>query len=226
MKFTFYGHATFSIELGGKILLFDPFFTGNPSAKGIDIDKIKADYIFITHGHGDHTGDLVHVAKKTGALCVAVAEIAGWLGKNGVQNVHPVNLGGARSFDFGKAKAVNAIHSSSFGDGTYAGNPMGYVFTTPSGNFYVAGDTALTLDMQLIPLWAKLDFCVFPIGDNYTMDPADAIHASDFVKCNTVVGVHYNTWPIVEIDTEKAKADFAAAGKQLLLPAPGTTIEL
>jgi L-ascorbate metabolism protein UlaG (beta-lactamase superfamily) len=226
MKLTFYGHATLSIEVNGKILLFDPFFTGNPLVKSVDIDKIKADYIFITHGHGDHTGDVVNIAKKTGAVCVAPPEIAGWLGKNGVEKVHPVNHGGPSTFDFGKARAVNAIHSSSLSDGSYAGNPLGYVFTTSSGNFYVAGDTALTMDMQLIPLWAKLDFSVMPIGGNYTMDADDAIHAADFVKCNTVVGIHYNTWPIIAIDTEKAKANFLAAGKKLLLPNPGETIDV
>ncbi|HEY4109045.1 metal-dependent hydrolase [Puia sp.] len=226
MKLTFYGHATFSIEVNGKTLLFDPFFTGNPHTKNIDIDKIKADYLFITHGHGDHTADVVRVAKNTGAKCVAAAEIAGWLNKNGVENAHPLNHGGPVGFDFGKVRAVNAIHSSSFSDGTYAGNPLGFVFTTPAGNFYAAGDTALTMDMQLIPLWAKLDFAILPIGGNYTMDPADALHAADFVKCKKIVGVHYNTWPIIQIDAEKAKADFAAAGKELLLPKPGETIEL
>lgn len=226
MKLTFYGHATLSIELNGKTLLFDPFFTGNPSVKNVDIDQIKADYIFITHGHSDHTGDVVQIAKKTGAVCVAAPEIAGWLGKNGVEKVHALNHGGPSTFDFGKARAVNAIHSSSLSDGSYAGNPFGYVFTTSSGNFYVAGDTALTMDMQLIPLWAKLDFSVMPIGGNYTMDVDDAIHAADFVKCNTVVGIHYNTWPGIAIDTEKAKAGFSAAGKKLLLPNPGETIEV
>jgi L-ascorbate metabolism protein UlaG (beta-lactamase superfamily) len=226
MRFTYYGHASFAIEVKGRTLLFDPFFTGNPTAKDIDSDKIKADYIFVTHGHGDHTADLVSMAKKTGATCVAAAEIAGWLQNMGVEKVHPVNHGGPSTFDFGKARPVNAIHSSSFSDGSYAGNPMGFVFTTPEGNFYVAGDTALTMDMQLIPRWAKLDFAVFPIGGNYTMDVDDAIHAAEFVQCNTVVGVHYNTWPIIRIDTEKAKADFAAAGKKLLLPASGETIGL
>jgi L-ascorbate metabolism protein UlaG (beta-lactamase superfamily) len=226
MRFTYYGHASFAIEANGRTLLFDPFFTGNPTAKDIDIDKIKADYIFVTHGHGDHTADLVSMAKKTGATCVAAAEIAGWLQNMGVERVHPVNHGGPSTFDFGKARPVNAIHSSSFSDGSYAGNPMGFVFTTPEGNFYVAGDTALTMDMQLIPRWAKLDFAVFPIGGNYTMDVDDAIHAAEFVQCNTVIGVHYNTWPIIRIDTEKAKADFAAAGKKLLLPASGETIGL
>src|SRR5579863_10372 len=226
MNLTYYGHATFSVEVNGKNLLFDPFFTGNPASKGIDIDKIKADYIFLTHGHSDHTGDVVTLAAKTDATCVAPAELAGWLGKNGVKKVHPVNHGGPVAFDFGKVRAVNAIHSSSTSDGAYAGNPVGYVFTTADGNFYVAGDTALTMDMQLIPLWAKLDFSVMPIGGNFTMDVADAIHAADFVKGDTVVGIHYNTWPIIAIDTEKAKADFKAAGKKLLLLSSGETIEL
>jgi len=226
MKLTFYGHATYSVEVNGKNLLFDPFFTGNPSVKEVDIDSIKADYLFITHGHGDHTGDLLRVAKKTGAQCVASAEIAGWLSKNGVERVHPLNHGGPVGFDFGKVRAVNAVHSSSFSDGSYAGNPMGFVFTTPGGNFYAAGDTALTIDMQLIPLWAKLEFAILPIGGNYTMDPADAIHASDFIKCNRIVGVHHNTWPIIAIDTDQAKADFKAAGKELLLPKPGETVKL
>jgi L-ascorbate metabolism protein UlaG (beta-lactamase superfamily) len=226
MKFTFYGHATFSITINGKTLLFDPFFTGNPAVKNADPDKIKADYIFLTHGHGDHTADVVAIAKRTGATCIAPAELAGWLGKQGIEKVHAVNHGGPTPVDFGKVRAVSAIHSSSTYDGTYAGNPVGYVFTTSFGNFYVAGDTALTMDMQLIPLWAKLDFSVMPIGGNFTMDVADAIHAADFVKCETVVGVHYNTWPVIGIDTEKAKADFKAAGKRLLLPASGETIEL
>lgn len=226
MRLTFYGHGTHLIETGGKKMLFDPFFTGNPVARDGDLNNIKADYIFVTHGHGDHTTNLVGMAKKTGALCIAPFEIAEWLGKNGVEKVHAMNQGGSIPFDFGKVRGVNAVHSSSWDDGTYAGNPIGFVFNTAEGDFYVAGDTALTMDMQLIPLWAKLKFSVLPIGSNFTMDPQDAIHAADFVKCDTVVGVHYNTWPVISIDTEKAKADFAAAGKRLLLPAVGETIEL
>jgi L-ascorbate metabolism protein UlaG (beta-lactamase superfamily) len=226
MKLTFYGHGTFMIEVMGKKMLFDPFFTGNPAAKGMNSEDIRADYIFITHGHGDHTADLVNIARKTGALCVASAEIANWLRKNGVEKAHGMNHGGWIPFDFGKVRGVNAIHSSSFGDGTYAGNPMGFVFNTAEGDFYVAGDTALTMDMQLIPLWVKLRFSVLPIGSNFTMDVQDAIHASDFVKCTVAVGIHYNTWPVISIDMEKARADFAAAGKILLLPAAGEMIEL
>src|SRR5215469_8533338 len=130
MKLTFYGHAAFSITVGGKTILFDPFLSGNPAVKNIDIDKVKADYIFITHGHGDHTADLVSIAKRTGATCVACYEIAQWLGKQGVEKVHPMNHGGWISFGFGRVRGVTAIHSSSFNDGSYAGNPMGFVFNT------------------------------------------------------------------------------------------------
>ena len=152
--------------------------------------------------------------------------MADWFSNNGIKKVHPLNQGAPVQFEFGKVRAVNAIHSSSFSDGSYAGNPLGFVFTTDEGNFYFAGDTALTMDMQLIPRFAKLNFSVMPIGGNYTMDAGDAIIAADFVECNTVVGVHYNTFDLIKIDTEKAIADFKAAGKTLLLPKIGETIDV
>ncbi|GAA4306893.1 metal-dependent hydrolase [Mucilaginibacter gynuensis] len=226
MKLTFYGHASVLIEIEGTKILFDPFISGNALAKDVEIAKIEADYIFISHGHGDHVGDLIEIAKKTGAKCVASAEIAGWLQSNGIESVHGMNHGGFIEFPFGKVKGVNAIHSSSFPDGSYAGNPLGFVFVTPSGSFYYAGDTALTMDMKLIPLWAKLDFAVLPIGGNYTMDVTDAIYAADFVECNKIVGIHYNTFPAVTIDTDKAVEQFTASGKTLLLPQINETIEL
>jgi L-ascorbate metabolism protein UlaG (beta-lactamase superfamily) len=225
MKLTFYGQSCFSVQIAGKKILFDPFISHNEQAKHISVDSIEADYIFVSHGHGDHTADLVRIAARTGALCVAAAEIADWLDNQGIKNVHGMNHGGPISFPFGQVRGVNAVHSSSFMDGTYAGNPMGFVFTTAEGNFYFAGDTALTMDMQLIPLWAKLDFSVLPIGGNFTMDVADAILAAGFVKCDKVVGVHYNTFPPITIDTEKAKADFTKAGKTILLPGIGETID-
>ena len=226
MKLTYYGQSGFLVEIKGKKILFDPFIRNNPLSKNVDVNAIEADYIFISHGHGDHTGDVIEIAKRTGAKCVGAAEIAGWLEKNNISNAHPMNHGAPIEFEFGKVRGVNAIHSSSFPDGSYAGNPMGFVFTTGEGNFYFAGDTALTLDMQLIPRWTKLDFAVLPIGGNFTMDATDAIIASDFIECNTVVGVHYNTFGLIEIDTEKAIADFQKAGKKLLLPAVGETITL
>lgn len=226
IKFTFYGHACFLIETAGKKLLFDPFIPGNDVDRDIAIKKIEADYIFVSHGHADHTGDLLEIAKNTNALCVAPAEIAGWLESNGISSVHAMNHGGPIDFDFGKVRGVNAIHSSSFADGRYAGNPMGFVFNTNDGNFYYAGDTALTMDMQLIPRWSKLDFSILPIGGNFTMDVNDAIVACDFLQCQEVVGVHYNTFPPITIDTTKALELFKKAGMHLLLPQIGETIEI
>ncbi len=229
MKLTYYGQSALLMEIKGKRILFDPFINGNPFVKGIKAEQIEADYIFVSHGHADHTADLVSIAQRTGAVCIAPAEISDWLQlKHGIKNAHAMNQGGPVTypFEFGKVKGVAAVHSSSLPDGSYGGNPLGFVFTTDEGNFYFSGDTALTMDMQLIPLWAKLDFAILPIGGNFTMDVADAIHAANFVQCNKVVGIHYNTFPPIAIDTEKAKADFAAAGKTLLLPASGETIEL
>jgi len=226
MKLTYYGHASFAVEIEGKTILFDPFISPNSQAKHIDIKSLKPDFIFLSHGHGDHVADVVAIAQNSNALCVAAAEIAGWLQKQGLGKVHAMNHGGPIKFDFGTVRGVNAVHSSSLPDGSYGGNPLGFLFKTNSGNFYFAGDTALTLDMRLIPMWAKLDFAVLPIGGNFTMDVADAIKAADFVQCDKIVGIHYNTFPPIVIDTEKAKASFAAASKTLLLPGIGETIDV
>jgi L-ascorbate metabolism protein UlaG (beta-lactamase superfamily) len=226
MKLTYFGQSCFSINVSDKNILFDPFITPNELAKDIDVNSIEADYIFLSHGHGDHIADCVSIAKRTGAKVVCAFEIHEWLNKQGVENTHPMNTGGKWKFEFGTVKCVVAHHSSVMPDGTYGANPMGFVFMTSQENFYYSGDTALTLDMQLIPRWANLNFSILPIGDNFTMGVEDAITAADFVKCNVVVGVHYNTFGYIEIDTEKAQADFKAAGKILLLPAIGETIDL
>lgn len=226
MKLTCYGHACFSIEINGKKLLFDPFITYNELARHIDIYSIEADYIIVSHGHSDHIGDCISIANHTGALVICNWEIHEWLNKKGVTNTHAMNIGGKWNFDFGTVKCIVAQHSSGLPDGTYGGNPMGFLITTPDGNFYYSGDTALTMDMQLIPRWAKVDFAVLPIGDNFTMDVDDAIEAAKMVQATTVVGVHYNTFGFIKIDTKKAIADFKAAGKTLLLPPIGDTIAL
>lgn len=226
MLLTSYGHSCFSVQIEGENILFDPFITPNELANGIDINTIEADYIFLSHGHADHTADCVSIAKRTGAKVVAAFEVVDWLKKQGVENTHPMNTGGKWEFKFGAVKCVVAHHSSSLPDGSYGGNPMGFLFLTRHENFYFAGDTALTLDMQLIPRWAELNFCILPIGDNFTMDISDAVIAADFVKCHVVVGVHYNTFGFIKIDTQKAIAAFRAEGKTLLLPEIGQTIEL
>lgn len=226
MQLTYYGHATFSVVIQGKTILFDPFFTGNPSIENIDINTLKPDFIFISHGHGDHIGDAVAIAKNSGALVIAAPEVAGWLGNQGVENLHPINHGSPIDFDFGKVRAVNALHSSGLPDGSYGANPLGFVFTTGEGNFYYAGDTGLAMDMQLIPYWTKLDFALLPIGGNFTMDYEDAAIASDFIKCNNIVGIHYNTFEFIKINTQKAEEYFKNKGKHLHLPSPGETIDI
>ncbi|MES2006260.1 MAG: metal-dependent hydrolase [Bacteroidota bacterium] len=226
MKLTYYGHSCFGVEIKGKKILFDPFITYNELAKEIDVNSIAADYIFLSHGHVDHTADCVAIAKRTGCQVVANWEIHEWLNKQGVSNTHPMNTGGKWKFDFGTVKCTAAQHSSGLPDGSYGGSPMGFLFTTEEGNFYYSGDTALTLDMQLIPTWAKLNFAILPIGDNFTMDVEDASRAADFIQCNTIVGVHYNTFGFIKINTEDAKAVFGKTGKQLLLPAINETIAI
>ena len=228
MLLTYYGHASFSLVVNNKHILFDPYITGNPSAAGAGIspDTIQADYILVTHGHGDHIADLISIAKRTGATVIAAPEICNWLTAKGLDKLHPVNHGGFVDVEFGQLRAVNAIHSSGLPDGSYGGNPLGYVINTTAGNFYVAGDTALTMDMQLIPYWSTLDFAILPIGSNYTMSAADAVIASDFIKCDKIIGVHYNTFDIIKIDVAAAKSVFEKAGKTLLLPDPGASIEV
>ncbi len=174
MKLTYYGQSCFAVQTAGKTLLFDPFITPNKLAKDIDIDTIAADCILISHGHADHIADAVSIAQRTGAPVITNFEIAQWLEKQGITNAHGMNHGGAADFDFGRVKSTTAIHSSSFPDGTYAGNPGGFVVTTTDGAFYYAGDTALTLDMKLIGDEFKLAFAVLPVGDHFTMGATDA----------------------------------------------------
>lgn len=226
MKLSFYGHSCFQVTIGGKKILFDPFITYNELAKDIDVNQVETDYIFLSHGHVDHISDTVSIAQRTGCKVVTNWEIHEWLNKQGVSNTHPMNTGGKWTFDFGTVKCTVAQHSSGLPDGSYGGSPMGFLFSSGEGNFYYSGDTALTLDMQLIPAWSKPDFAVLPIGDNFTMDVADAVRAADFVQCSTVVGVHYNTFGFIKINEAEARATFAAAGKQLLLPAIGETIDI
>lgn len=221
MKVTYYGHACFAAQVAGKTLLFDPFITGNELARNIDVRKVPADYILISHGHQDHMADAEAIARRTGALLISNFEVTVWFGNRGLQKTHPLNHGGGYEFDFGRAKFVNAIHSSSLPDGTYGGNPGGFVIESKEGNFYYSGDTALTMDMKLIGDTTKLKFAALPIGDNFTMGVEDAIKAAEFVHCNEVLGLHYNTFPPIKIDPEGAVGKFKASGKRLVLLPPG-----
>ncbi len=224
MTFTYYGHSSFLVETNGFKLLFDPFITPNEMAAGINIETIDADFILLSHGHSDHVADAVSIAKRTGAKVICSWEVMAWLDKNGIDNVHPMNTGGSFAFDFGKVKCTVAQHSSSMPDGSYGGNPLGFIIYTNEKTFYFSGDTALTLDMQLIPLWATLDFAVLPIGDNFTMGYEDAAIAAGFVKATKVLGVHYDTFGWIKIDHNAATKAFADKGIELLLPSVGETI--
>ena len=226
MKLTSFGHSCFSVETSGKTLLFDPFIKANSLAAGVDFAAIRADYILISHGHFDHIADAVELANQTGATVISNFEIVNWLGNQGLKKVHPMNHGGAFTFDFGRVKYVNAVHSSVLPDGTYGGNAGGFVVETAEGAFYYAGDTALTLDMKLIAEDFSLKFAVLPIGDNFTMGAKDATKAAGFVHCQTIVGVHYDTFPPIKIDHAAAQATFAAAGLTLHLPEIGASVEL
>lgn len=226
MNFTYYGHSCFLVEVSGKKILFDPFITKNELAKNIDINQIECDYIAVSHGHFDHIADLEAIAKRTNATIICAFELYEWLSKKGLSNFRPMNTGGKWTADFGTVKCVSAIHSSNLPDGSYGANPMGFVISSAEGSFYYSGDTALTMDMQLIPRWAKLKFAVLPIGDNFTMDVEDAIVAADFTQCNTVIGVHYDTFGYIVINHEEAKEKFAQAGKKLLLVEIGKSIEI
>jgi L-ascorbate metabolism protein UlaG (beta-lactamase superfamily) len=221
MKVTYYGHACFAAQVAGKTLLFDPFITGNELAKAIDVKTLSADYILITHGHADHLADAADIANRTGAMIVSNYEVTVWFGKQGLQKSHPLNHGGGCRFDFGHVKFVNAIHSSSLPDGTYGGNPGGFVVESADGNFYYSGDTALTMDMKLIGESTRLTFAALPIGDNFTMGVDDAIKAAEFVRCRDILGLHYNTFPVIKIDPPAAIERFKAAQQRLHLLLPG-----
>jgi L-ascorbate metabolism protein UlaG (beta-lactamase superfamily) len=221
MKVTYYGHSCFAAQVANKTLLFDPFITGNELAKAINVDKVPADYILISHGHADHLADAAGIAKRTGATIVSNYEVTVWFGKQGLPKTHPLNHGGGWRFDFGRVKFVNAVHSSSLPDGTYGGNPGGFVVESDEGNFYYSGDTALTLDMKLIGESTPLRFAALCIGDNFTMGIDDAIKAAQYVRCNEVLGLHYNTFPPIQIDPLAAVEKFKAAHQHLRLLAPG-----
>lgn len=225
MNITYYGHSCFSVEVNGKHLLFDPFISPNELAKSIDVNQVKADYILISHGHQDHIADAVSIAKRTGAKVVCCAEISAWLEKQGITNVTAMNIGGKIKYDFGNVKCVYAAHSSSLPDGTYGGNPMGFVVESTEGNFYYAGDTALTYEMRLIGDYRSINFAFLPIGDIFTMGVDNAMIASDFINCNDVIGMHYDTFSPIKINQEEAIAKFARAGKKLSLLKVGQTIQ-
>jgi L-ascorbate metabolism protein UlaG (beta-lactamase superfamily) len=226
IKITYFGHSTFLFTIKDKTILFDPFIRPNGLADQIDVKSINPDYILVTHGHEDHVADVETIAKQSKAMLVSNFEIISWFESKGIEKVHPMNHGGSKSFDFGKVKYVNAVHSSMLPDGSSGGNPGGFVVQSEEGTFYFAGDTALTYDMKLIGEEFKIDFAVLPIGDNFTMGIKDALKAADFVGTEKIIGMHYDTFPYIKIDKEAALSAAKSAGKELLLLSIGKSITL
>jgi L-ascorbate metabolism protein UlaG (beta-lactamase superfamily) len=220
------GHACLWFESDGKTVLIDPFLTGNPKAVAKP-DELKPDFILVSHGHGDHVGDTVAIAKRTGATCIANYEIAGWLGKQGVKNAHGMQHGGGFQFPFGRVKLTLAFHGSQLPDGSDGGNPCGFLLSFKDGKkVYDAADTGLFSDMQLIGE-EGIDLAVLPIGDNYTMGPDDAVRAVKLLAPKRVVPIHFDTFDLIRQDAgawaEQVRRQTAA---QAVVLKPGDWIDV
>ncbi len=226
MNITYLGHASLGIEANGKNLIIDPFISANELAKHIDINSLNADYILLTHAHQDHVLDVEAIAQRTKATIICNAEMSYYYGNKGFRAIG-MNTGGKFEFDGISVKSTIAFHSSSFADGTYGGNPNGYIIECNGKRIYVAGDTALTQEMKLIPeTIGNVDLAVFPIGDHFTMGIEDACFASDFVQCNKILGYHFDTFPPIKIESLEAKSYFSVRGKELILLEIGENLEV
>lgn len=226
MELTYYGHSCFLLDTGVAKILFDPFITPNELAKHIDISTIHPDYILVSHGHEDHVADAIQIANQNDSTIVSNFEVVSWFQNKGVAKGHPMNLGGQWNFNFGKVKYVNAVHSSVMPDGAYGGNPGGFIIQAEGKTIYFAGDTALHYDMKLLAEMYKIDYALLPIGDNFTMGIEEAIKAADFIQCNNIIGMHFDTFGYIKIDHQAAKEAFSKKGKNLQLVEIGKTINL
>ncbi len=226
MQLTYFGHSCFKLEIGGKTLIFDPFIRSNALASNIKFEELTADYILVSHGHDDHTADLIDLAKQTGATVICNWEIHSWLQTKGITKTHPMNIGGKWKFDFGEVQMVYAAHSSSLPDGTYGGTAAGFIVANDNDHdaIYYAGDTALFSDMKLLTERYMINLVVLPIGDNFTMDYIDANRAADLLGCEKVVAMHFDTFGFIKVNHHDAISYFEHHNKTLILPAIGSTI--
>lgn len=222
---TWYGHAAMRLDAGGAKLLVDPFFTGNPAAT-ITAEQAEADYILISHGHGDHVGDAVAIARRTGATVIANFEVCNWFNAQGVEKTHAQHLGGGFQHPFGYLKLTLALHGSGLPDGSYGGNPCGFLLTAEGQKVYLACDTGLFGDMRLIGE-EGLDLAVLPIGDNFTMGPDDALRAARMLQAKHLIPVHYNTWGLIAQDGAAwARRVEAETGARVRVLKPGESFTL
>jgi L-ascorbate metabolism protein UlaG (beta-lactamase superfamily) len=225
LKVTWYSHACFLIETNGTKLLTDPFLTGNPLAP-VRADAVEADYILVSHGHGDHVGDSVAIAKRTGATVISNFEIQNWFVDQGVENVHPQHIGGGCDYPWGRVKLTIAHHGSALPDGTYGGNPAGFLFYIEGKKIYHACDTGLFYDMKMIGEEA-IDLAILPIGDNFTMGPDDALRAVKLIEPTQVVPIHYNTFDVIKQDPHAwARRVESESSAKVVVMKPGDMLEL
>lgn len=206
--------------------MFDPYITPNKLAAHIDLQKIPADYMLLSHAHNDHVADALAIARRSGATVIGIFELCKWFEKNGINSVHALNIGGSHMFEFGTVKMVHAVHSSTFADGTPGGTAAGFLIQTGEAVFYFAGDTALHYDMKLLGKHYRIDFAFLPIGDNYTMGPDDAIIASRYIKCDKIIGMHYDTFGEIQIDHAGAVRKFGNEDKKLFLIPIGESVDM
>lgn len=225
MKLTYLSHSCFTLEIGTTRLIIDPFLTGNPLAK-VTPEEVECDYILVTHGHEDHLGDAVAIAKRTGATLISTFEIAMYLAKKEGINVHPMQHGGAWTFPFGRVKLTLAHHGSSImtdNGPLYMGNPAGILITAEGKTIYHAGDTALFLDMKLIGELDRIDVAILPIGDNFTMGPEDAARAVEFLNAKLAIPMHFATFGMIDVDPQRFVERVGADAK---IMAVGESIEI
>ncbi len=225
MEITWYGHACFLIKTGPTTLLIDPFLSGNPKAP-VGHEQVEAEYILVTHGHGDHIGDTVAMAKRCGSTVVANFEICNWLARQGVTKTHAQHIGGGFDYPWGRLQLTMALHGSSLPDNSYGGNPCGLLLTIEGKRVYHAGDTGLFSDMKLIGE-GGVDLAILPIGDNFTMGPVDALRAVEFILPRMVVPIHYDTFPVIRQDPVAwaARVEATTACRVVVL-SPGQTLTL
>ncbi len=219
---TFIGHSAWLIEHGEHRILIDPFITGNPVAT-VSANDMQPTHIVLSHAHGDHLGDTIPIAIRTGAQVIATFELANYLAAQGVQQTVGMGIGGARDFSFGRLRFTPAIHSSTTPDGTPCGNPAGLVFTIDGRTVYHAGDTALFSDMKLIGQRDAIDVALLPIGDFFTMGIDDAVIAAEFLAPKLVIPMHYNTFPPIAVDSARFIAALESRGIPGQLLAPGAS---
>lgn len=226
MEITYLGHSCFILKNDKNTLLLDPFISANKLAQSIRISDLKPDYILLSHGHQDHIVDVEAIYNQSNAIILANYEVGTWFQKKGLERVMTMNQGGTAQLDSTRVKLVNAVHSSSLPDGSYGGNPVGFTIVMDGRCIYYAGDTALHLDMKLIKDQFSVDLAVLPIGGHFTMALEDALIAADFVGCNRILGMHYDTFPPIAIDHQASKNLADSQGKELILMQIGSSIKL